>query len=185
MAAITTGAFKLDFLAIEISEVVLRRIGGEVLDNGKIAPAVVGGHFLHEQINASDVVGKGRDVVEHGPAHDILLGADQSGVGDGYGFSFVEEAARQLHAIFYFRFGQPMSAGARVRRQRNDGRSPLLVDPLKSDRRTEFDKLFCGKTGQVQWRLFEQSGAGGIRRFDERRSVVRRGDRTVRAKQLW
>lgn len=147
MAFVAGGALERGFLAVEVSKVIEGWIDGEVLDDGEVAPIAVGGGFLDEKIDASDVVGKGGDVIEHGSADDIFLGADEAGVGNGDGFSLIEEATDEVHVALDFRFTERAGGVGVARRKGNDGRSPLLVNAVKADGGTEGVEFRGGEFG--------------------------------------
>ena len=86
-------------MALEVGEIIERRVHGEVLHDGEVAPARFARGLLHEQIDPGDGVGEGGDVIIHRASDDILLRADQPDVGDRHGLPLVKQTADLPHVV--------------------------------------------------------------------------------------
>ena len=112
-------------------------------------------------------------MVEHGFAHDIFLGADEAGIGNGNGFAFVKQISSGRHVLFDFGLGEAVDGRARMGRKGDDGIGPGFVDAVEADGIAEVGEIGSGKLGEVEGRLLEESGRSGDGGFDERGGVIR------------
>lgn len=165
VAFVTGFALKFYFFG-DIGKVIEGRVESEVLDDGEVSPIGFMELSLDEEVDASDIVGKGGDMVEHGFADHVFLCADKAGVGKRIGFAFFEKAADFEHVLFYFGLGEPFDFSTGMRRKREDRGGPLFADFVRADPGDVFVEIGGGKEGEVEGWFQKEAGGGGNGWFD-------------------
>ena len=110
-------------------------------------------------------IGEGGDMVIHGFADHILLGADQPHIRHRIGPPFIKQPAPLPHVILHLRFCQALNLRAGMGRQGRHRRGPRLADLLRPHRGAHPLKFPGGEPGQIQRRFQQQAGLGGGHRL--------------------
>ena len=171
MTLVATDGFKFDARILNFCEVVQRRVEGQILDDGEIAPFLFPGSSLHQQEDPNGGIGECSDVIEHRAAIDILLGADQADVRDWNRLAIIEQLLDQSHVVDDLRFSQSVSPSPDVGWQGSDRVGPGLVNPVGADRGANGFKIRATEPGEIEGWLQQESRLSGNGGGDQWRGV--------------